>query len=120
MNAGRDLTKLAGILGRLASDHDGERAAAGLLATRFMEQRNWTWRDVLHPPALPPPDRPRRATAGTDARIDLALCARHFDRLNPWESEFVVSLSKRHHPLTPGQARKVSEIAGRLRLAGCT
>lgn len=43
--------KLVGILGRLGSDQDGERAAAGLLASRMLRTAGLTWAQLLDPPA---------------------------------------------------------------------
>jgi hypothetical protein len=42
-----DRGKLAAILGRLGSDHAGERDAAALTATRFIGSKGMTWADVL-------------------------------------------------------------------------
>ncbi|HEY4042108.1 MAG TPA: hypothetical protein VGM32_09735 [Rhodopila sp.] len=38
--------KLAGILSRLSSPFEGERAAAGLLATAFVTRHNLAWSDL--------------------------------------------------------------------------
>jgi hypothetical protein len=40
-------TKLARILGRLGSEHAGERDAAALAASRFVQARDTTWPAVL-------------------------------------------------------------------------
>ena len=68
--------KLASILARLASPFEGERAAAGLLASAFIEQHGLTWMDLtnlLQPvarvpvetdEALPNGDRRRRDSKG--------------------------------------------------------
>jgi hypothetical protein len=42
------LKKLAKILGLLGSDQMGERAAAGLLATKLLKEANKSWYDVLN------------------------------------------------------------------------
>lgn len=39
-------TKLAAIMARLASPYDGERAAAGLLASAFVARHNLAWSDL--------------------------------------------------------------------------
>jgi hypothetical protein len=41
--------RLANILGRLGSDHQGERDAAALAAMRFMRQRGIVWPQVIGP-----------------------------------------------------------------------
>ncbi len=38
-----ELIKLNRILGMLGSEHDGERAAAALAASKFLKDRNLTW-----------------------------------------------------------------------------
>ena len=43
---------LSRILGKLGSDFEGERAAAGLLASRFVRSRGLAWDAVLAPVAL--------------------------------------------------------------------
>jgi hypothetical protein len=67
----REKVRLAGILSRLASSFDNERAAAGLLATAFISKHSLTWPEVIdalqpacHVPPLqvdPPASRRRRA-----------------------------------------------------------
>ena len=51
-------TRLLGILARLGSPFEGERAAAGLLAHQFIKKRGVGWPDLIQP-ALPPPEQPR-------------------------------------------------------------
>jgi hypothetical protein len=66
----RDLARLASILRRLDSDFPGERAAAGLLASRWMHERGLAWEDLIQVPCpapSPPPAAPAPA-AGTKVR----------------------------------------------------
>ena len=42
----RERARLAGILARLSSSFDNERAAAGLLATAFLAKHNLMWSDL--------------------------------------------------------------------------
>lgn len=66
----RERARLAGILARLASPYESERAAAGLLASAFVEKHGLTWTDltaVLQPipeaaatPEESPPKHDRR------------------------------------------------------------
>ncbi len=72
----RERARLAGILARLASPYESERAAAGLLASAFVEKHGLTWADltaILQPipeaPAAskeprPKPDRRRAGSKG--------------------------------------------------------
>ena len=66
----RERTRLAGILSRLSSPFESERAAAGLLATAFIEKHGLAWADLTSlprpAPAAPvpaPPPPPARADA---------------------------------------------------------
>lgn len=65
------LRKLAKILDRLASDQAGERAAAGLIASRILREAGANWNDVLANPttlgvehvccsATKAPERPKK------------------------------------------------------------
>ncbi len=66
----REQARLVGILSRLSSPYDNERATAGLLAVAFIAKHNLTWSDLiglLRPiPSLPeasddpPPRQDRR------------------------------------------------------------
>ncbi len=112
-----DRRRLAGVLAGLASDHAGERDAAALLASRIVRDRDVSWLHVLQtaPPvhALGAADPCRSAAAGTD----LAVCLRHLGRLNGWEQQFVRAVATVLRR-TPGQSRKLAEIADALRKNG--
>ena len=66
----REKARLSGILARLASPYDGERAAAGLLASAFVAKHGLAWADLtetLQPaakavavPEAPSPGQERR------------------------------------------------------------
>ena len=108
-----DRRRLAGVLARLASNHAGERDAAALLASRIVRDRDLTWLDVLQVDLPVPAQEPTPPCRGTD----LALCLHHLSRLSSWEREFVQSVA-RVLRRTPGQSRKLSEIADALRKNG--
>ena len=105
--------RLVGILDRLGSDHDGERAAAGLLASRLLQSAGLQWDQVIpadgspRPSALPP----------IGWRGELAFCERHRSFLRKWESGFVASVGSRSG-LTPKQRAVLAEIAAGLRARG--
>ncbi|MCP1335157.1 hypothetical protein [Futiania mangrovi] len=86
--------RLAKLLGMLGSDHDGERAAAGLKADRLVKKIGASWYDILKPQettrAADPVWRDPR-----DWREALALCLRYSEWLNDWEDEFCRSVWKR-------------------------
>ena len=48
-----DLKRLIALCGRLGSDHDGERANAARIVSRFLAERDLTWEDVLTPEEAP-------------------------------------------------------------------
>jgi hypothetical protein len=69
----REKARLAGILSRLASSFDNERAAAGLLATAFIDKHGLTWPEVIDalqpvrptpPPQIDPPASRGRRRGG--------------------------------------------------------
>jgi hypothetical protein len=108
-----DRAKLAAILGRLGSDFDGERAAAGLLAARFVREHGLTWPDVLAAPAptTPPP-------SATDWHRRAAWCAERAELLSPWESNFLATLGRRLRPPTTKQAAVLERLVQRRVAAG--
>jgi len=112
-----DRRRLAGVLARLSSDHAGERDAAALLASRIVRDRNVTWLDVLRadlPARAPNTANPHHnAAPGTD----LAMCLRHIGQLSAWEKQFVQSVATMPRR-SPGQSRKLVEIADALRKNG--
>lgn len=112
-----DRRRLAGVLARLSSDHAGEREAAALLASRIVRDRDMTWLDVLQ--AGSPTQKAGAANPHHNAASgsDLALSLRHLGQLNGWEQQFVRSMATVMRR-TPGQARKLAEIADALRKNG--
>ena len=50
-----DRARLAGILGRLGSDFEAERATAGRMASDFLRDRGMTWAELIDRPAPTPP-----------------------------------------------------------------
>lgn len=110
---GADRARLAAILGRLGSDFDGERAAAGLLASRFMRDHGLTWPDLLAAPAPATPPPP-----ATDWRRRAAWCAERAELLSPWEALFLASMGERVKPPTEKQARVLDRLVARRMAAG--
>ena len=115
-----DRRKLVGILSRLASDHDGERAAAGLLATRLLKTRGLGWDDVVgltlpapRRDAWDSPEPPRSAWPDLAAR-----CRARSDLLSCRERDFLNSLRSWTGALRPKQAAWLERIAVRVSTAG--
>ena len=86
-----DTNKLIGILSRLSSDFEGERAAAGLLATRFIKDRGLGWQDILQP-ALPPPERESRPSPPSWKAAAREIVETYPEYLTDWEARFLRSL----------------------------
>jgi len=112
--------RLVKILGLLSSDHDGERAAAGLQASRLMRARNLTWDDVLGSAVsvlsmsgMPP--WPSPGTACPASRLgDMHLVLRNLALLGEWERGFIRSVA--HCPRwSPKQAARFAEIVDKVR-----
>ncbi len=74
------------------------------------QRRSDTARDCKRPDRADPC---RSAAAGTD----LAVCLRHLGHLNGWEQQFVQAVATVLRR-TPGQSRKLAEIANALRKNG--
>jgi hypothetical protein len=115
--------RLVAILGRLGSDYDGERASAGLLASRLLRDRGLCWDDLILASA-----GVRQASGGTQSghsawppgHDNLVLCLRWLGELSPWEVGFITDLRRKRRPLTPAQAAKLAQIADALRARGLT
>lgn len=80
----RERAKLSGILARLASPYDGERAAAGLLASAFVTKHGLAWADLtatLQPAArtsvAPKEPSPGRDQRRSGAKTWRGFCRRH-------------------------------------------
>jgi hypothetical protein len=110
-----DRRRLVNILGMLGSDHDGERAAAGLLASKLLKGNGIRWDDVIVPESeqlSPRPEPPSRSPAARWP-ADLALCRRNMALLNNWERQFVATLAPcPRRRLTPKQIAKLGQIGG--------
>ena len=112
--------RLVDILGWLGSDHDGERAAAVLLASRMLRAAGLGWGNVIAPGG----GRAGAAetfgghAAGSTGQADLALCLRWLGEMPVWEIGFVTDLRTRRRLMTPGQAAKLRQVADALRARG--
>lgn len=109
-----DRARLIRLLGMLGSSFDGERASAGLLASRMLLQHSLSWDDLIVREAerLEPPKR-----AAVPWRVDLAVAMKNICFTRPWEREFLASISQRS-TLTWKQSRVLAEIAAALRARG--
>ena len=103
--------RLIGCLGMLGSNADGERAAAGLLASRLLKSAGITWEELLAPK---PATIHRRAAQPPSWLSAVAFCCEHADRLTPWEKQFLQSISTRR-ALSPRQAEVLDRICLKVR-----
>jgi hypothetical protein len=101
-----ELRKLAAILARLGSPHDGEIVCAGRLATDLINRAGTTWEDLLNAPDY---ERDWRACAEECARSDCKF-------ISDWEREFLQSLLADYYQLTEKQERVLRKIAGKARV----
>ena len=116
-----DRTRLVALLSRLASDFEGERAAAGLLANRIVQDRHLSWEGLLvaaHAAQQPRAPDTQRPWAPRNWRTDLEFCRRHLHWLTSWETDFVLSVAVRRTSLTPNQISTIASIADKLRGRG--
>jgi len=117
-----DCRKLARILGMLGSDALGERAAAGLLATKLIKSHGLQWSDIIggavqaQQQRQPPPGQSGAHTRSNPA-TDLTLCRRHLGAVTPWEANFIDGLQNRRR-LSEKQLAILQGIASDLRKRG--
>jgi hypothetical protein len=113
--------KLIRILGMLGSDFDGERASAGLLASRLLKVSNITWADVVCIPQQKkagPPKSGNDDPLGRDWRQTAIRCQQFSHLINAWETEFLSGLPD-FPRLSEKQKSKLISIVSRLRAYGC-
>lgn len=103
--------KLVRVLGMLGSTHDGERAAAGRLATKLLKTAGRTWDEVVIDNS-----RPAATAAGSEITrrtSAMAVCAGHQSALTEWEARFLASI-RRRRTLTERQMATLLKIATEL------
>lgn len=108
--------RLVGILSRLASDFDGERAAAGLLACRLLDAKGLSWADVIggdEPVRTFPPQSPQQSFR--DWRRDVSFCLRASQHLTTWEFDFLTKLQARRAAPTPKQFVILDQVLEKVR-----
>jgi hypothetical protein len=102
-----ELKRLAKVLGRLGSDHDGEVLVAARMADQIVRKHlGASWDELLAPRTLiaPPP-------SNTAAKI--ALLRQHIDELSDWEVGFLASLS-RFRRLSPKQLAVIDRLVAEI------
>ncbi len=84
--------RLIKLLNLLASNHAGERDAAGLAAARLLRQRDLSWDEVVASPEAP---RSRLTQFPAGWRETVRLCFRRPSALTQWEQDFCGNLLTR-------------------------
>ncbi len=112
--------RLVKLLGMLGSAHDGERASAGLLASRLLRDRGLTWDQVVGnaspvAPRLQAPSWPAATSTCPTSRLgEMQLVLANLALLNEWERNFVRSVAQR--PCwSPKQTARFDEVVGKVR-----
>src|SRR4051794_28538589 len=110
-----ELDRLRNILARLSSDFDGERAAAGLLATKMLKAKGMTWADIVLPASAPPSSEASQAMWSYRSPWQQVVrdCLARPGSLRPWEKEFLPSLLG-FHRLSAKQRSCLVDIATRV------
>ena len=103
-----DRSRLAKMLGMLASDHAGERDAAGLAAVRLLKQRGVNWQDAL----TPQPVERRLPEMGT-WRQTVARILESGRFIRAWERSFLTDLPN-FQRISVKQRYTLNEIAKRV------
>ena len=101
--------KLVAVLNRLGSNHDGERAAAGLIAHRMAEGCGG-WDHLLTPRATVverPAIQPMSPSADHQRRARMMLI--RIDLLTAWEQQFVRAMAEQRR-LSSAQRDKLNAI----------
>jgi hypothetical protein len=103
--------RLAAVLSRLESPFDGERAAAGLLASRMVRAAGLSWAEVVAPDVAGPqrPDPP-------PWRAAVAMCRRRRDLLTDWEAQFLATLATQAR-VSPRQIEILDRIVAKVQAA---
>jgi hypothetical protein len=107
-----ELDRLAKILGRLGSEHAGERASAGLKAHELIKSMGLQWSDVIGGRSVELTAKWSRTVNGK-----IGACLSHPDLLNEWEAKFLRSISRQRYTLTPKQAYRLDRISERVAVA---
>ena len=108
--------RLAAVMSRLESPFDGERAAAGLIASKIIRDAGMTWADLINAATMHTYSTPVRAVArpsSTSWRNLLAVCRRCPELLTDWEVDFVVSVGRQRR-LTRKQWAILAKIASKV------
>lgn len=116
--------RLVKLLALMSSDHVGERASAGQMATRMLKGRGLSWCDVIRDeqPIWKEPTRPQApakppTTPAASWMAQIRFVLSQEASLTAWERSFAVSLGSRSR-ITPRQADVLVQLVDRLLAQG--
>jgi hypothetical protein len=104
--------KLAKMIPRLSSDHDGEVVATAHAIQRTLQSSGRDWHDLVAHLCMP---TPVIQISGADWRREVQFCTSHLKVLNNWERNFIATLAEYRRRPTDKQIKLVRDIATRLR-----
>jgi hypothetical protein len=105
--------RLAKLCGMLGSNHDGERAAAGLKADQLVRNLGLTWADIISSGKL------RAISFQTDWHRMAAYCHRYRAALNSRDRAFVETMLTWRSQPTERQQDWLIDIYARLHRGAC-
>jgi hypothetical protein len=106
------ILKLAKMIPRLSSDHDGEVVATAHAIERTLQSSGWDWHDLVATFCGP---TPATQISSADWRREVRYCTGHFEILTHWEQNFIATLTEYRRRPTDKQMKVVRDIVARLR-----
>lgn len=111
-------SRLIRVLGMLGSAHEGERAAAGLMAHRIVSRAGLTWEDALAPLLAQKAEEPSvEAFEGFgDFKCAVTFCLANSAKISEWDFEFLNSL-RRFKKISTKQRAVLARIVSKCEAA---
>jgi hypothetical protein len=106
------ILKLAKMIPRLSSGHDGEVVATAHAIQRTLQSSGRDWHDLVTHLCMP---TPIIQISSADWRREVQFCAIHVELLNNWERSFIATLAEYRRRPTDKQMKLLGDIAARLR-----
>lgn len=107
-------SKLVAMLGRLGSSFDGERSAAGYLASRFLVSISADWNDVIVPATSRSNVKSRApGEVPSSVREQAAFILRDPSRLKAADVSFLRTVVQQRRPLTARQSAWLADLVAR-------
>ena len=112
---GKATKRLADLLGRLGSAHEGERSNAALMADTHIRSLGLDWNALVDRAFRAPasPQQPMRRSA-FNPRSQIRWLRSCGPLLSDWERRFVADLDGQGYPLTSRQIDKLRDVCERV------